>query len=63
MQKKKKKCLSRIVAKLWNEISGSLRDLLKKSFKLRFKNKLLSVLEYEDFFIAVHKIISKLKYQ
>ena len=32
-------------------------------FKLRIKYKLLSVLEYEDSFIEVHKIISKLKSQ
>ena len=35
-------------------------ELTKKSFKLRIKNKLLSVLEDEDSFIEVGRIISKL---
>ena len=30
--------------------------------KLRIRNILLSVLEEEDYFIDVHKIISKVKY-
>ena len=51
---------SRIGAKLSNEIASSLRKLPKKSFKLRIKNKLLSVLEDEDSFIEVRRIISKL---
>ena len=50
---------SRIGAKLWNEIPSSLRELPKKLFKLRIKNKLLSVLEDEDSFIEVGRIISK----
>ena len=33
----------------------------KKSVKLRIKNKLLSVLEDEDSFIDICRIISKLK--
>ena len=49
--------------KLWNEIPSSLRELPKKSFTLRIKNKLLSVLENEDSFIEISRIISKLKYQ
>ena len=49
---------SRIGAKLWNEIPSSMRELPKKSFKIRIKNKLLSVLENEDSLIEVHKIIS-----
>ena len=40
-------------AKSWNEIPSSLRELPKKSFKLRIKNKLLSVLEDEDSFIDI----------
>ena len=48
-------------AKLWNEIPSSLRELPKNSFKLRIKNKLLSVLEDEDSFIDIRRIISKLK--
>ena len=48
-----------IGAKLWNEIPSSLRELPKKLFKLRIKNKLLSVLEDEDSFIEVGRIISK----
>ena len=40
-----KNAFSRMGAKLWNEIPSSLRELPKKSFKLRIKNKLLSVLE------------------
>jgi len=38
-------------------------ELPKKSFKLRIKNKLLSVLEDEDSFMEVCRIISKLKCQ
>ena len=41
------------------EIPSSLRELPKKLFKLRIKNKLLSVLEDEDSFIEVGRIISK----
>ena len=55
-----KNAFSRIGAKLWNEIPSSPRKLPKKSFKLRIKNKLLSVLEDEDSFIEVRRIISKL---
>ena len=55
----KKKAFSRIGAKLWNEIPSSLRELPKKLFKLRIKNKLLSVLEDKDSFIEVGRIISK----
>jgi len=55
----RKNAFSRIGAKLWNEIPSSLRELPKKLFKLRIKNKLLSVLEDEDFFIEVGRIISK----
>ena len=55
-----KNAFSRIGAKLWNQIPSSLRKLPKKSFKLRIKNKLLSVLEDEDSFIEVRRIISKL---
>ena len=54
-----KHAISRIGAKLWNEMPNSLRELPKKSFKIRIKNKLLSVLENEDSFTEVHKIISK----
>ena len=54
-----KKAFSRIGAKLWNEIPSSLRELPKKLFKLRIKNKLLSVLEDEDSFIEAGRIISK----
>jgi len=61
--KYEKNAFSRIGANLWNEIPSSLRELPKKSFKLRIKNKLLSVLEDEDSFIVVHRIISKLKCQ
>ena len=46
---------------LWNEIPSSLRELPKNSFKLRIKDKLLSVLEDEDSFIDICKIICKLK--
>ena len=46
------------IMKLWNEIPSSLRELPKKLFKLRIKNKLLSVLEDEDSFIEVGRIIS-----
>ena len=53
---------SRFGTELWKKISGSLRELPKKSFKLIIKNKLL-VLEDEDSVIEVHKIISELKYQ
>ena len=45
--------------KLWNEIPSSLRELPKKSFKLRIKNKLLSVLEDEDSFIDICRIITQ----
>ena len=55
-----KNAFSRISANLWNEIPSSLRELPKKSFKFRIKNKLLSVLEDEDSFIEVGRIISKL---
>ena len=48
-----KNAFSRIGAKLWNEIPSSLRELLKKSFKLRIKNKLFSVLEDENSFFEV----------
>ena len=58
----KKNAFSRMGAKLWNEIPSSLRELPKKSFKLRIKNKLLSVLEDEDSFIDICRIISKLKF-
>ena len=58
-----KNAFSRMGAKLWNEIPSSLRELPKKSFKLRIKNKLLSVLENEDSFIEISRIISKLKCQ
>ena len=54
-----KNAFSRVGAKLWNEIPSSLRELPKKLFKLRIKNKLLSVLEDEDSFIEVGTIISK----
>ena len=54
-----KYAFSRVGAKLWNEIASSLRELPKKLFKLRIKNKLLSVLEDEDSFIEVGTIISK----
>ena len=54
-----KNAFSRIGAKLWNEIPSSLRGLPKKLFKLRIKNKLLSVLEDEDSYIEVGRIISK----
>ena len=50
---------ARAGAKLWNEIPSSLRELPKKLFKLRIKNKLLSVLEDEDYFIDFGRIISK----
>ena len=56
-----KNAFSRMGAKLWNEIPSSLRELPKKSFKLRIKNKLLSALEDEDSFIDICRIISKLK--
>ena len=56
-----KNAFSRMGAKLWNEIPSSLRELPKNSFKLRIKDKLLSVLEDEDSFIDICKIISKLK--
>ena len=55
--KYKKNAFSRMGAKLWNEIPSSLRKLPKKSFKLRIKNKLLSVLEDEDSFIDICRII------
>ena len=58
-----KNAFSRIGAKLCNEIPSSLRELPKKSFKLRIKNILLSVLEKEDSFIEVDKIIYTVKYQ
>ena len=58
-----KNAFSRIGAKIWNEIPNSLRELPKKSFKLRIKNKLLSVLEDEDSFIEVRRIISELKFE
>ena len=62
--KYEKKCLFKtIAAKLWNEIPSSLRELPKKLFKLRIKNKLLSCPEDKDSFTKVHKIISKLKSQ
>ena len=48
-----KNAFSRMGAKLWNEIPSSLRELPKKSFKLRIKNKLLSVLEDENSFFEV----------
>ena len=54
-----KNAFSKIGAKLWNEIPSSLRELPKKLFKLRIKSKLLSVLEDEDSFIEVGRIISK----
>ena len=38
-------------------ILSSLRELPQNSFKLRIKNKALSVLEDEDSFTEVHKII------
>ena len=38
-------------------ILSSLRELPQNSFKLRIKNKVLSVLEDEDSFTEVHKII------
>jgi len=58
--KLKKNAFSRIGAKLWNEIPSSLmRELPKKLFKLRIKNKLLSVLEDENSFIDFGMIISK----
>ena len=58
-----KKTFSIIGAKLWNEIPSCLRELPKKSFKHRIKNKLLSVLEDEGSFIEVRRIIPKLKCQ
>ena len=54
----KKNAFSRMGAKLWNEIPSSLRELPKNSFKLRIKDKLLSVLEDEDSFTDICKIIS-----
>ena len=39
------------------QILSSLRELPQNSFKLRIKNKVLSVLEDEDSFTEVHKII------
>ena len=54
-----KNAFSRVGAKLWNEIPSSLRELPKKLFKLRIKNKLLSVFEDKDSFIEVGTIISK----
>lgn len=41
----KKKAFSKTGAKLWNEIPCSLRELPKKSFKLRIKNMPPSILE------------------
>ena len=38
----------RMCAKLWNGIPSSLRELPKRSFKLKINNKLLSVLEDEN---------------
>ena len=61
--KYKKNTFSIIGAKLWNEIPSCLRELPKKSFKHRIKNKLLSVLEDEGSFIEVRRIIPKLKCQ
>ena len=58
-----KDAFSRMGAKLGNEIPSSLRDLLKKLFKLRIKNKLLSLLDDEDSFIEIYRIIFKLKCQ
>ena len=48
-------------AKLYDEIPSYLRELPKKSFKLKIKNKLSSVLADEDFFIEIGRIIPKLK--
>ena len=45
------------------EKDTKLSERTKKLFKLRIKNKLLSVLEDDDSFIEVYKIVSKLKCQ
>ena len=51
--------MSRIGAKLWNEIPTKLRALPKATFKKRIQMILLKILENEDSYKDVEFIISK----
>ena len=54
-----RKSVSRIGAKLWNEIPTKLRALPKATFKKRIQMILLKILENEDSYKDVEFIISK----
>ena len=51
--------MSRIGAKLWNELPTKLRALPKATFKKRIQMILLKILENEDSYKDVEFIISK----
>ena len=57
-----RKCLSRIGAKLWNEIPTKLRALPKASFKKKIQMILLKILENEDSYKDLEFIISKVNF-
>ena len=57
-----RKSLSRICAKLWNEIPTKLRALPKATFKKRIQMILLKILENEDSYKDLEFIISKVNF-
>ena len=57
-----RKSLSRIGAKLWNEIPTKLRALPKASFEKKIQMILLKILENEDSYKDLEFIISKLNF-
>ena len=54
--------LSRIGAKLWNEIPTKLRALTKATFKKKIQMILLEILENEDSYQDLEFIISKVTF-
>ena len=57
-----RKSLSRISAKLWNEIPTKLRALPKVTFKKKIQMILLKILENEDSYKDLEFIISKVNF-
>ena len=57
-----RKSLSRIGAKLWNEIPTKLRTLPKATFKKKIQMILLKILENEDSYKDLEFIISKVNF-
>ena len=58
----KRKSLSRVGAKLWNEIPTNLRALSKATFKKKIQMTLFKILENEDSYKDLEFIISKVNF-